>query len=397
MLEQTLSITLPEQARLEAHAAWEKFDHATSPHLNLLETSADLPEIETLAARIRRDFRALVVIGTGGSSLGGKTLCALHKNTFATHFLENVDPDETERLLASLNLAQTFFLFVSKSGGTLETLSQMLVVLGRLKPETIAKQCAAISDAKPSALRQICDSLGIPVLEHPAEIGGRYAIFSAVGLLPAAVVGLDIAALRAGAKAYVATQSAQIIEAVALQITLLEQRLPMHVLMPYVERLQSFTDWHRQLWAESIGKNGKGSTPVRAIGAIDQHSQIQLYLAGPRDKFFTFIAMPQKGKGPAVWPATLPISAHADIALLKGKTMGDIMDAEQWATIETFKAKGVPLRVLTIQQTDERTLGALLIHFMLETILSAQAIGVNPFDQPAVEDGKILARKMLGT
>ena len=164
-------------------------------------------------------------------------------------------------------------------------------------------------------------------------------------------------------------------------------------MMPYADRLAPFALWFRQLWAESLGKDGAGTTPIRAIGATDQHSQLQLYLDGPADKVFTLITPALWGSGPRI-DGTLAAAAAAAPELV-GRTVGDLVAAQQRATAETLAAAGRPTRVIRVERVDERTLGALFMHFMLETILAAGLMGVEPFDQPAVEAGKQLARRYL--
>jgi glucose-6-phosphate isomerase len=177
-------------------------------------------------------------------------------------------------------------------------------------------------------------------------------------------------------------------------VALAERRgIGVTVLMPYVDRLAPFGLWFRQLWAESLGKDGKGTTPVRALGAVDQHSQLQLYLAGPADKLFTLLVLQQDGQG-----ALLPPDLAGDPALayLAGRRLGDLLAAEQRATATSLLRHGRPTRVLRLPRLDEASLGALFMHFMLETIIAAALWGVDAFDQPAVEQGKVLARQYLG-
>ena len=164
------------------------------------------------------------------------------------------------------------------------------------------------------------------------------------------------------------------------------------VLMPYLDRLENFAKWYRQLWAESLGKDGKGTTPINALGTIDQHSQLQLYLDGPKDKFFTLIISEVIQKG-GLLPKDL--ISLPELEFLAGRGIGDLMAAEQQATIETLVAHNCPTRVLEIRNLDEYTLGALMMHFMLETIIAGHLMGVNPFGQPAVDEGKKLAQKIL--
>jgi glucose-6-phosphate isomerase len=164
------------------------------------------------------------------------------------------------------------------------------------------------------------------------------------------------------------------------------------VLMPYVDRLAAFGLWFRQLWAESLGKDGSGTTPIRALGTVDQHSQLQLYLGGPRDKLYTLITVSSAGVGRLVERA---LAEDERLGYLVGSSLGDLLDAESRATYETLARHGRPTRLIALDRLDEEGLGALFMHFMLETILTARLIGVDPFDQPAVEEGKVLARRYL--
>jgi glucose-6-phosphate isomerase len=164
-----------------------------------------------------------------------------------------------------------------------------------------------------------------------------------------------------------------------------EQGVTQSVVMPYCDRLAWFARWYRQLWAESLGKQGRGTTPIDALGTVDQHSQLQLYLDGPADKLFTLIDVPTAGQGHRVAP---DIADRPELDYLAGRTMGDLMAAEAQATAESLRAHGRPVRTMTLERLDERTLGGLLQHFMLETALAADLLAVDAYDQPAVEDGK---------
>jgi glucose-6-phosphate isomerase len=215
------------------------------------------------------------------------------------------------------------------------------------------------------------------------------------------LAGLDVEALRAGAGEVLdATLRAQNPRdswpalGAALNVGLSEQRgIHTTVVMPYLDRLAHFGLWFRQLWAESLGKDGKGTTPVRAMGTVDQHSQLQLYLGGPADKMFTVVTSDVAGSGVVVSPE---LASDHSLAYVAGKRMGDLLDAEQRATAQTLIRNGRPTRLIHISRLDERTLGGLLMHFMLETIIAADLFGINAFDQPAVEEGKVLARQYLG-
>jgi glucose-6-phosphate isomerase len=250
-------------------------------------------------------------------------------------------------------------------------------------------------------LRRLATRLGLTILDHDPGIGGRYSVLSNVGLLPALLAGLDAASLRQGAGAVLdatlaATSPRDAAPALGASIAvgLAEQRgIGTTVVMPYLDRLGHFGLWFRQLWAESLGKDGKGTTPIRALGTVDQHSQLQLYLAGPADKMFTLVMGEPAGGGGAVTP---DLGSDPELAYLAGRRMGDLLDAEQRATAASLIRNGRPTRLLHIERLDAETLGGLLMHFMLETIIAADLFGVDAFDQPAVEEGKVLARQYLG-
>ncbi len=384
----------------EQLTAWQQEN--TLPLLNLLTETDDLDEIEALATDIRQRFKYVLVIGTGGSSLGAKVLVSLKQSEF-THdditirFLENPDPHTVSDLLSHADWASTAMLIVSKSGSTVEPLSTAMICLramtDALGADALPKHCHFITMPGDRPLRQMAEKLSCPVLDHDANIGGRYSVLSNVGLLPAAIAGIDIRALRKGAAATLAEtlagNDAPACQGAVMQTSLMQSK-PISVMMPYCDRLAPLAAWHQQLWAESLGKGGHGSTLVRALGAIDQHSQLQLYLDGPKDKSFTLITLDHAGSGATI-EGDVPEAMH----YLTGHQIGTVMQSLQHGTLETMKKHGLPLREIKLAQLDEETLGALLMHFMLETMLAAELIGVNAFDQPAVEEGKIIAREYL--
>ncbi|MFQ5785134.1 MAG: glucose-6-phosphate isomerase [Alphaproteobacteria bacterium] len=381
------------------------------PILGLPALRDDLDRLGEVARRLRERFDDIVVLGTGGSSLGGRTLAALADVGFARapagrrlHFMDNVDPHSFDALLGGLDLRRAGFVVITKSGGTAETLAQFLICLDALRrtvgDDAVSGHVTLITQPGDSPLRRLAARLGLETLDHDPRVGGRFSVLSLVGVLPALIAGLDPTALRAGAAAVLDDSlaaaepgNAEPAVGAAIAVGLARERgVAVTVLMPYCDRLASFGLWYRQLWAESLGKDGKGTTPVRALGTVDQHSQLQLYLDGPRDKMFTLIGLDCAGAGPRV-PADL--ADDAALAYLRGRTLGDLMDAERRATADTLARNGRPVRVLQLARLDERSLGALFMHFMLETIIAADLLGVDPFDQPAVEDGKALARAYL--
>jgi glucose-6-phosphate isomerase len=210
---------------------------------------------------------------------------------------------------------------------------------------------------------------------------------------------LDIAKIRAGAgralAPVLAMRPAQEVPAAlgaALAAALAQHGKTISVMMPYCDRLERFARWYVQLWAESLGKDGKGTTPHSALGPVDQHSQLQLFIGGPRDKLFTVVTTDVAGRGPRMDAALARLAGEPDFAV---KTIGDLVAAQGRATAETLAKNGCPVRTLRLDRLDEETLGELLMHFMLETIIAAHLLGVNPFDQPAVEEGKVLAKRYL--
>ena len=386
-------------------------DDGSLPMLRLPATTEDLDSLKPVAERFRRDFNHVVVLGTGGSSLGGQTVCQLADRGFGPlpgapklHFLDNIDPDTFDTLFGAVDLAKTGFIVISKSGGTAETISQFMVCLdaliARVGEAAVNHHIIAITEPGDNSLRRLSLEWNLDTLDHDPGIGGRFSVLSLVGMLPTMIAGLEAHALRAGAAEVLdnvlnATDPAACPPAVgaALGIALLnEQGARSTVIMPYVDRLASFGAWYQQLWAESLGKDGKGTTPIRALGTTDQHSQLQLYLDGPRDKMFTLMFMDVAGTGGAIGGGA---QNDPSLAYLKGHAMGDLMDVEQRATAATLAANGCPTRIFSLSRLDETVMGALLMHFMLETMIAAHLLGVNAFDQPAVEQGKILARDYL--
>jgi glucose-6-phosphate isomerase len=387
------------------------------PLLHMPRTSDDLGAVKDAAGWLRRDATDVVFLGTGGSSLGGQTLAQLKDyavpgaGRFAeaprVHFLDNLDPITFDHILHKLPLASTRFVSISKSGGTGETLMQTIAVLSALDKAGLRARPADVmlglseprKEGGRNALRDLLEPEGVRFLEHHTGIGGRYSVLTNVGLLPAAVLGLDIAAIRRGAAAaYEPIRSGGSLESApaalgaALHAAAAVEGKKIAVTMAYADRLERFTRWWVQLWAESLGKNGKGSQPVAAIGPVDQHSQLQLYLAGPNDKLFTVITTDVAGQGPVM---DEKLARRAGEPGFAGKRIGDLVAAQGRATADTLARNGRPTRQIHVERLDEESLGELLMHFMLETILAGYALALDPFDQPAVEEGKILAKRYL--
>lgn len=391
-------------------------DDGSLPLLRVPARRDDFPAIEAAAAKLLDNTTDIFIFGIGGSALGAQALAQLTgwgtqaniQKGVRIHVPDNLDAATMDMALSTVDLRTTRFLVVSKSGGTVEPAIQTLAAMsaiekaggGKYMKHHFTVLTEPARNGKPNAMRALAEAWGFPTLEHDPGVGGRYAVLTNVGLLPACLMGLDIAAVREGAASVLdpvlsGAPARDVLPAIGAAVSLaLAQKkgASISVLLAYADRLERFLAWHCQLWAESLGKDGKGTTPVKALGPVDQHSQLQLWLAGPQDKLFNVFMTEAKGRGPV---ADAGIAGSTEFAFLGGRTVGDLVDAEQRATVDTLVKNGRPVRTFHIPTLDERTLGALFMHFMLETMIAGDMLGVDPFDQPAVEEGKILARKYL--
>jgi len=388
------------------------------PLLDVPSWRDDLVDMEQAAGLLAHDTSDIVLFGTGGSSLGAQALAQIadfldtapqrevHRRP-KLHFFDNVETPWMERVLNRLPPDTTRFLVISKSGATPETLLQTFLAMNWLRQAGLEAEfnsrfliVTQPKNKKSNPLREIANEHGLPVLDHPPDIGGRYAVLSIVGALPAMLLGLDPLNIRQGAQVILdpVLSGAQIMDippavSAAVYVALVRRgQLKAVVTMPYTSRLRLFSAWFQQLWAESLGKGGQGTQPVTAIGPVDQHSQLQLFLDGPNDKLFTLIMPSSSGKGFRLPEA---LRSNADYGYLAGHHIGDFTDCLQRATAESLVRRGRPVRTIHIKHLDERTIGALFMHFMLETILTGYMLNVNPFDQPAVEFSKQITRELL--
>ncbi len=391
-----------DDLRRQLHA-WRRGQPFSFYHLPFVdETRA----IHARAARITQRFARTMVFGIGGSSLGGEMLVrSLGNATHPVRFFDNIDPT-TLAVLEQTDWHSTALLVISKSGNTAETLAQLLSLLPRLEAELgaqLREHVQVITENRDGALAHIATQLGLEIVMHP-PVGGRYSVLSVVGLLPAAIAGVDVAALLAGARA-MAEECGQddMLENpaffnAAAQYLHAQQGRSISVFMPYADRLHPLGLWYRQLWAESLGKHdrhgqARGLTPALAMGATDQHSQLQLYLDGPDDKQYTLLADPKLGAQGLRVPeryANLPASAP-----LAGHTTGELLLAEFRATRETLTRHTRPNRTILLDTRNPGAIGALILLLELETVVMAHLLDIDPFDQPAVEESKVLAREYL--
>jgi glucose-6-phosphate isomerase len=392
----------------------------------LARRSELLDQIQAFADGPGQAFENVVVLGIGGSALGALALLhAIHGRDWnertdeeRDHYprlfiLDNVDPDTVGSLLDRIDVRRTLFNVISKSGTTAETMSQFLVVRDRLAralddPDGYRRHLVFTTDPEKGVLRKIADEEGIATLPIPANVGGRFSVLSAVGLLPAALVGIDIGALVDGAGAMAERCAAPGLREnpagafAALQwLADTDAGAGVHVMMPYSDRLDSVADWFRQLWAESLGKrvdrDGNevfvGPTPVKALGATDQHSQVQLYIEGPFDKTVTFLAVRERAGDVAIPSLYGDVEA---LGYLGGRTLGELLDAERRATAAALAERGRMNMTLTLPRLDAGFLGRLLMLLEIATVYAGGFYGVDPLDQPGVELGKRLTYGLMG-
>ncbi len=404
-----------------AHAAVAR-QHAdgTLGFLDLPANGALLTQVQQFADAAGGRYRDVVVLGIGGSALGPIALrTALRPSGWnglpdasrdgwpRLHVLDNVDPRTISALLDALDLRTTLFIVTSKSGGTAETMAQFLVVRDRLLKLTHqpSEHLVFVTDPAKGALRAIARRDNIPTLDVPANVGGRFSVLCPVGTLPAALVGIDIAALLRGAGDMVArcasndpAKNPAGAFAVLQWLADTRQKRNVQVLMPYRDALRDMASWFVQLWAESLGKitpagANVGPTPLAALGATDQHSQVQLFMEGPQDKTVTFLTSADHEADVAI-PA-----GYGDIeelGYLAGHTLGELLDTERQATAGALARRGRPSGTITVDSVDAWHVGALFMFFGLATVYAGQLYGVNALDQPGVELGKQYTFAKLG-
>ncbi|MBI5521995.1 MAG: glucose-6-phosphate isomerase [Desulfarculus sp.] len=408
----------------KAHASLEQQRQAGSLGFWQLPAMGqeDLAAITGEADRLRGLADNLVVLGIGGSALGATAVdMALSgvfrqslpcKNQAMRLFVaDNSDPRMFCSLLSGLDPQRTVYNVVSKSGSTAETMSQFLVVLERLEralgAEEARRRILFTTDPEKGNLRLLANREAFPVLTVPPNVGGRYSVLSAVGLLPLACAGHDVKALLDGAAAMASRclrpglleNPAYLFAALAVAM----QRAGRNILvmMPYVSDLLGLAQWFAQLWAESLGKalslDGRrvnlGQTPVAAVGATDQHSQLQLYMEGPQDKLVCFLTLANYGADleiPALYPEI------AALAYLGGRSMSELIQAEALATAAALASQGRPSLSLRLPQLDAQVMGQLIFLLEAATVAAGAMLEVNPLDQPGVELSKELTYGLMG-
>jgi glucose-6-phosphate isomerase len=391
---------------------------------DLVDQAATVHEIKTFAEGLGQAHDHVLVLGIGGSALGTKALLnALRAPAWnelddegreffpRLTVLDNVDPTTVSAALRRIDPRRVLVNVISKSGGTAETMAQYLVVRAWLEEALGAaayRHLVFTTDPARGALRELARREGIATLDVPPPIGGRFSVLSPVGLLPAALVGIDIEELLQGARhATERAETGTLLENPAALYAALhwvadrELGAPIDVLMPYSDRLREFGEWYRQLWAESLGKREDregnavhvGPTPVVAIGATDQHSQVQLFMEGPFDKVITFIAVENVGDEVSI-PARSELPP--DLAYLPGHTLGELLRAELEATATALAESGRMSCTLRFPDLSAGTLGEAIMFFQLATGYAGAWYGIDPFNQPGVELGKRLTYAAMG-
>ena len=379
--------------------------------------------VKEYAAMVQGRFDNILVLGIGGSALGGMAVCeALLKPYWnqlseeqrnglpKIYFLDNIDPDQFNGLLDFLDLKRTLVNVITKSGSTAETMAQFMIVKDRLEKELgddYVRNIVATTDKNVGILRQISNEEGYKTFVVPDDVGGRFSVFSAVGLLPFALVGIDIEELMQGVKDMdLALKNTDIRHNIAAQNALIHYLMDtqkgknLSVMMPYSSKLKYISDWYVQLWAESLGKNkdldgndvNVGQTPIKALGVTDQHSQIQLYNEGPNDKVINFIRIKE-------FDTTLEIPKifeYTGVGYLGGKTINELLNAEAESTKVALIDYQRPNVTITLQKADAYHLGQLIYMLEVQTAIAGALYNINTFNQSGVEQAKNYTYALMG-
>ncbi len=413
-LEAARDALLQRRDQQDAWLGWLNLPELTRP-----ESASIHKAVKDLAAQLQGQFDDVVVLGIGGSSLGGITLStalqhpfrALQKNGVGArlHFVDNVDGDVLAGLMEVLDPKRTLVNVISKSGTTTETMAAYLAFkdwLIKFVGEAWPKHIVATTDPTRGVLRPMATRYGLAALPVPQNVGGRFSVFCPVGTFPAAMAGIDVDALLRGAARANAEFAQPTAQNPALQFALANilfaaRGKSMTVMMPYSTRLRFLSDWFAQLWAESLGKrvNKKnevvhtGTTPIKTTGTTDQHSQVQLYTEGPNDKLFTFVRL-ENSDHKLTMPNSEP--TEPDMNYLAGQEFQRLMNAEQAATANALRVAGRPNLTWTLPKLNAENLAYLMQHLMLATAVVGEIWGIDTFDQPGVEAGKKFTYALMG-
>lgn len=374
------------------------------PFLRLHEEDAVWSAVERVVTSLKDWCQDFVVLGIGGSSLGGRALiAALGGSGMRVHFPDNLDPEQFGNLLDSLDLERTVFNVISKSGGTLETVVQFLVARDRILEAFgepgLQRHILVTTDPTSGLLRPLAEAEGLTALSIPPGVGGRFSVFTPVGLLPAACAGISLDALRRGiARAAARCESNDPMENPALAAAAIfhscdaEHGRPVLVTVPYATSLKALGEWFVQLWAESLGKDDRGPIPVTAVGATDQHSQLQLWMQGPHSMLINFVQVEEFRRDITIGKGGLKDEA---LTWMSGHTMGHILNTELRATEQALTEAQRPNVMWTLPRIDAESLAEIMVLWEAMTAYAGELYQVNTFNQPGVEAGKVICKRLL--
>ena len=338
-----------------------------------------------------KKFKTVALIGMGGSILGSEAINNFLEKKIKKkfYFFNNLDPKEIINFKKKENLGKTLFIIISKSGNTVETLSN-LFILNIIKKKS--KNIILISEKKDNFLFSLSKKFNLFYFQHRASVGGRYSVLSEVGMIPAYLMGVNIFKIRSNIRTYLKGKEKLFLKDSSIKLSCLlnSKKINNLVFLNYAPELEKFLFWSQQLIAESLGKNKKGFLPVISNVPKDHHSLLQLYLAGPRDKLFHIFSIEEKIKEKITTK-----KFTNKINFLNQKTLSDIKLAQKNSLIRAFILKKIPFREFKIKRVNEESLGELFSYFILETVIIGKLINVNPFDQPAVEQIKNFTRRYL--
>jgi glucose-6-phosphate isomerase len=337
------------------------------------------------------NYKNIFIIGMGGSILGAKCIHSFLKNKIKkkVFFFDNLDVDLHLKFFKIKNIRNSCFIVISKSGNTLETIVNFSIIFSKTE---LKNKLIFITELKNSSLMKIANQLNADVIEHNDLVGGRYSVLSEVGMFPAALMGLNLKKFKNLNKLIKDKKFVNsLIKNVASIYTMNKKNIKNSVMINYDSSLKDLTIWYQQLVAESLGKNGKGITSLLSTAPKDHHSTLQLYLDGPRDKFFTFISTSKNNIDYRISNKIIPTS----MKYIKNTSMGSIIKSQCEATKSIFKLKKIPFRHFIFNKINEEELGNIFTFFTLETILLANLMNINPFNQPAVEQIKTETKKIL--
>ena len=338
-----------------------------------------------------KKFNTVVIVGMGGSILGSEAIYFFLKKRIKKDFifLNNIDEDELQRIKSKQKLSKILFIIISKSGNTIETLSNIRAL------KIIKKRCKniiIISEKKQNPLYLLSKKMEIFHIEHKSYIGGRYSVLSEVGMVPAYLMGLNILKLRKNLLNHFRARNKSYLKDSSIKLASILQRKKLNnlIFFNYVPQLNKFLYWNQQLIAESLGKKGKGFLPVISSAPRDHHSLLQLYLDGPKDKLFYVFSSEANNK-----KKVNSNILEKKLNFLNNKSLNQIKIAQKNAFLKALKKKRIPFREFKIGDISEQVLGELFSYFILETVIVGKLVNINPFDQPAVEEVKVYTKKIL--